>query len=74
MNAHMLDVLPQSGALEMVRQRLDVESSNIVNQAITLQNDSGTLRALEYLKSFNVAPAIIERVLTSPHLRRSVKH
>jgi hypothetical protein len=50
--------------------RLDGHQSAIVDHAIWMQEASSTVSAVEYLKSHNVAPAVIERVLLEPERRR----
>ncbi|MES2299210.1 MAG: hypothetical protein V4582_19365 [Pseudomonadota bacterium] len=57
-------------ASEADHVRLDGHQSDIIDHAIWVQEASSTVAAVEYLKSHNVAPAIIERVLLEPERRR----
>jgi hypothetical protein len=59
---------------ETYQQRQDQRSSDIVNKGIAVQDCFSTLCAIEYMKSHNVRPDIIERVLLHPDLRRKVPH
>ena len=56
------------------QQRSDMHASAIVDQGIAVQNTFSTLCAIEYLKSNNVRPEVIERVLLHPELRRKLVH
>jgi hypothetical protein len=60
--------------LQLQTQRVDVISSKIVDRGIKVQLGFGTLCALEYLKSHNVDPQVIERVLSNPEQRRQYIH
>lgn len=51
-------------------ERSDVRRRDIVNHAISVQETSNTVAALEYLKSHDIAPNVIERVLLEPAKRR----
>lgn len=51
-------------------QRLDARRRDIVNHAISVQEASNTIAALEYLKSHGISPQVIERVLLDPSRRR----
>ena len=42
-----------------------------MNTAISVQEASNTVSAVEYLKSHGIAPKVIERVLLEPARRRS---
>ncbi len=53
-------------------QRQDVRCRDIINQGLALQQGATTLCALEYLKSHDISPAVIERVLLEPQRRRSL--
>jgi len=50
--------------------RLDVRQREIVNDGIRMQQHTSTMSALEYLKSRNVCPLVIARVLVGPRRRR----
>ena len=50
--------------------RLDMRRRDIVNHAISVQENSNTVAALEYLKAHDIAPGVIARVLLEPMQRR----
>lgn len=56
--------------VEPAYQRTDARKRDIVNRAISVQQASNTVSALEYLKSHGIAPHVIERVLLEPGRRR----
>ncbi|SFU50309.1 hypothetical protein [Pseudoduganella namucuonensis] len=62
----------QQRPLAPPQQRHDERCSEIVDKGIAVQNCFSTLCAIEYLKSNNVGPDVIERVLLHPNLRRKV--
>ncbi|HZV66522.1 MAG TPA: hypothetical protein VFG03_16595 [Telluria sp.] len=43
---------------------------DIVNHAISVQESSNTIAAVEYLKARDIDPSVIERVLLEPQRRR----
>ena len=55
-------------------QRSDQHSSAIVERGIIVQATFNTVCAIEYLRSHNVRPQIIERVLLHPEQRRQTAH
>lgn len=55
-------------------ERIDQAMCDIVNLGVAVQATFSTLCALEYLKSYNVAPELIERVLLHPEQRRQTVH
>ena len=55
-------------------QRSDSHSSAIVERGIIVQSTFNTVCAIEYLRSHNVEPHIIERVLLHPEQRRHATH
>ncbi|KQN77119.1 hypothetical protein F8197_13480 [Duganella sp. FT27W] len=55
-------------------QRSDSHSSAIVERGIIVQSTFNTVCAIEYLRSHNVQPQIIERVLLHPQQRRQAVH
>ena len=62
-------------AQAMVRHvRVDQKMCDIVNLGIAVQAAFSTLCALEYLKSYNLATELIERVLLYPEQRRQTLH
>jgi len=56
------------------QQRSDERSSAIVERGIVVQSTFNTVCAIEYLRSHNVQPSIIERVLLHPEQRRQQVH
>lgn len=59
---------------DVYHQRVDEVSSDVVDRGIMVQNSYNTVCAIEYLKSHNVDPRVIERVLLHPELRRRQRH
>jgi len=55
-------------------QRSDEHSSAAVERGILVQNSFNTVCAIEYMKSHNVDPQVIERVLLHPEQRRKITH
>jgi hypothetical protein len=51
--------------------RLDQHQRAIVDHGILMQQCSNTMSAFEYLKSRDIDPRVIERVLLEPRRRRS---
>ena len=51
-------------------QRQDMHRRDIVNHGISVQESSNTMSAIEYLKSHDIDPSVIERVLLEPQRRR----
>lgn len=75
MSAQMLEAPPRSHATtEMYQQRMDGECHAAVDHGIAVQASSNTICAVEYMKAHNVDPAVIERVLLHPELRRKSPH
>ena len=58
----------------LVQQRYDEACSAVVERGITVQSSFNTVCAIEYLKSHNVHPKVIERVLLQPDQRRKTPH
>jgi hypothetical protein len=52
-------------------QRQDLQGRDIVDLGIALQERDGTISAVEFLRSQNIASAIIQRVLGEPERRRA---
>lgn len=69
MNASTLAFRP-GVVMDVVQQRVDEHSRNVVDQGVRVQASLNTVCALEYLKSHNVDPGVIERVLSGPQARR----
>lgn len=64
---------PDSGGLALAEppyQRQDLRQRDIVNHAILVQESSNTMSAIEYLKSRDIPPDVIARVLLEPERRR----
>lgn len=52
-------------------RRCDEHQRQIVDHAISVQRSSNTMAALEYLKAYDIHPAVIARVLLEPGKRRT---
>jgi hypothetical protein len=52
-------------------QRQDLQGRDIVDLGIALQEREGTISAVEFLRSQDIAAAIIQRVLGEPERRRA---
>ena len=50
--------------------RVDAARSEIVDRGIEVQASFSTLCAVEYMKSHNIPPHVIQRVLLQPAQRR----
>lgn len=57
-----------------VQLRSDEACSAIVERGILVQTSFNTICAIEYMKSHNVDPQVIERVLLNPGQRRKLVH
>lgn len=57
-----------------VQLRHDEACSAIVERGILVQTSFNTICAIEYMKSHNVDPQVIERVLLNPGQRRKLVH
>lgn len=60
--------------VSLLQQRHDEKSSAVVERGITVQTSFNTVCAIEYMKSHNVNPEVIERVLLHPDQRRQHRH
>jgi hypothetical protein len=69
-----LAVLPEPSHQQIDQQRTNQQCCEVVDKGIMVQNSYNTVCAIEYLKSHNVAPQVIERVLLHPELRRKLRH
>lgn len=74
MSATNLQALRPPAFVDLYQQRVDLGVSAIVDRGITVQSSFSTLCAIEYLKSHNVGPGVIERVLLHPEQRRKSHH
>lgn len=52
-------------------ERRDLRCRDIVDHAISVQESSNTMSAVEYLKSHDISAEVIERVLLDPARRRA---
>lgn len=57
-----------------VQLRHDEACNAIVERGILVQTSFNTICAIEYMKSHNVDPQVIERVLLNPGQRRKLVH
>ena len=71
MNVSLLQQAPQAGLLQ---QRSNEQGSAVVDRGILVQSSFNTVCAIEYLKSHNIDPQVIERVLLHPEQRRKIHH
>ncbi|MCL6484875.1 MAG: hypothetical protein I4O49_12020 [Janthinobacterium lividum] len=72
--SHYTETLHMPVKTLVLHVRSDQKMCDIVNLGIAVQAAFSTLCALEYLKSYNVAPELIERVLLHPQQRRRTVH
>lgn len=70
MNQHRQSGSSDLAVAEADYQRLDLHRRDIVNHGISVQESSNTVSAIEYLKSHDIDPDVIERVLLEPNRRR----
>lgn len=52
--------------------RQDLLQRDLVEHAISVQRNINTMSAIEFLKSHDIDPTVIERVLLEPNRRRSM--
>jgi hypothetical protein len=71
MNQHRMDRAGAMATADPNYERLDLRMRDIVNHGISVQESSNTVAALEYLKSHDIDPRVIERVLLEPQRRRT---
>lgn len=74
MNALLSPHLESVSKADFNQQRRDEQSSAVVDRGIIVQSSFNTICAIEYMKSHNVAPQVIERVLLHPEQRRKEHH
>lgn len=74
MNALLSPRLESLSKADFNQQRRDEQSSSVVERGIIVQSSFNTICAIEYMKSHNVAPQVIERVLLHPEQRRKEHH
>ncbi len=63
---------PPAASTDYTRQ--DARRRDIVDHAISVQESSNTMSAIEYLKAHDIDAALIARVLLEPMQRRSPVH
>ncbi len=74
MNLHGMQAGGDLAIADTNYERSDMRRRDIVNRAISMQESSNTISALEYLKSHDIGADVIARVLLEPALRRSPLH
>ncbi|TFW31293.1 hypothetical protein [Duganella callida] len=74
MNVSLVPSLESAPPAAVYQQRLDQECSAVVERGILVQSSFNTVCAIEYMKSHNVSPQVIERVLLRPDQRRKITH
>lgn len=74
MNVTLVSSLESAPPTLLFQQRHDTASSAVVERGISVQSSFNTVCAIEYLKSHNVHPKVIERVLLHPEQRRQAPH
>jgi hypothetical protein len=74
MNVSLVQSLESAPAAGLLQQRRDEDCSQVVDRGIMVQSSFNTVCAIEYLKSHNVDPQVIERVLLHPDQRRKDRH
>jgi hypothetical protein len=74
MNVSLLQRHEPAPVAGLLQQRSDEFCSQIVDRGLMVQSSFNTVCAIEYLKSHNVDPQVIERVLLHPDQRRKDRH
>lgn len=74
MNVSLAPSLESAVPATALHARHDEASSAVIDRGILVQSSFNTVCAIEYLKSHNVDPDVIERVLLHPEQRRQVSH
>lgn len=74
MNAPTLDASQASAPPAIHQLRSNMQSSEVVDRGISVQANFSSICAIEYLKSHNIDPEVIERVLLHPEQRRKSRH
>lgn len=73
-NAPTLDASQASAPPVVYQLRSNMQSSEVVDRGISVQANFSSICAIEYLKSHNIDPEVIERVLLHPEQRRKSRH
>jgi hypothetical protein len=71
MNQHRMDTNGDLAIADPNYERVDLRMRDIVDHAISVQESSNTVSAIEYLKSHDIDARVIERVLLEPQRRRT---
>ena len=74
MNVSLVQGLEAAPPVTLFQPRHNQASSAIVNRGIMVQASFNTVCAIEYMKSHNIDPHVIERVLLHPDQRRKTSH
>ena len=74
MNQSVLSSPGDTAVAELDYERIDMQRRDVVNHAISVQESSNTMAAIEYLKAHDIGPDVIERVLLEPQRRRRPVH
>lgn len=74
MNVSLVNTLEAAPPASLFQPRHNAACSAIVNRGIQVQSSFNTVCAIEYLKSHNIDPKVIERVLLHPDQRRKATH
>lgn len=74
MNVSLVSTPASSQLADPYQQRVDEQCCAVVDRGILVQSSFNTICAIEYLKSHNVDPQVIERVLLHPEQRRKTSH
>jgi hypothetical protein len=74
MNVSLAHSLESAPPVTLYQPRHDEAASAVVERGILVQSHFNTVCAIEYMKSHNVNPQVIERVLLHPDQRRKISH
>jgi hypothetical protein len=74
MNVTLVPSLEAAPPVTLFQHRQNEACSAIVNRGILVQSSFNTVCAIEYMKSHNIDPKVIERVLLHPDQRRKASH
>jgi hypothetical protein len=74
MNVTLVQSLESAPPVSMFHPRRDDACSAVVERGLLVQTSFNTVCAIEYMKSHNVDPRVIERVLLHPEQRRATAH
>lgn len=74
MNVLSMQPPDSPGPADLYQARSDEHCREVVDRGILVQASFNTMCAIEYLKSNNIPPHIIERVLLHPEQRRKSRH